>query len=98
MRKNVRSFFIRQDMSQDETKKLSRNLSEKFHEFITLHPPSLFSRNLRCLLLDYMIRQQKIGFPADFSTHLWELSDLFRLLDYAEDELENNPQSEEPEV
>ncbi len=77
-------------MSQDETKKLSRNLSEKFHEFITQHPPSLFSRHLRCLLLDYMIRQQKIGFPVDFSTHLWELSDLFRLLDYAEDELEGS--------
>jgi len=82
-------YFIRQGMSNDQKKKLSRDLSEKFREFITQHPPSLFSRRLRYLLLDYMIHQQKIGFPLDFGTCLWELSDLFDLLDCAEDEWEN---------
>jgi hypothetical protein len=77
-------------MSQDEKKKLSRNLSEKFREFITQHPPSRFSRHLRALLLDYMIHQQRIGFPLDFHIQLWELSDLFALLDCAEDEWERN--------
>jgi len=78
-------------MSQDEKKKLSRNLSDKFHEFIIQHPPSQFSRRLRGLLLSYMIHQQKIGFPVDFNIQLWELSDLFVLLDYAEDEWERSP-------
>ena len=73
-------------MSNEQTKKLSKNLTEKFQEFITEHPPSLFSRRLRYLLLDYMIHQQKIGLPLDFDTFLWELSDLFDLLDCATDE------------
>ena len=85
----VRSYFIRQDMSNDKKKKPDRDLSAKFREFITQHPPSLFSRRLRYLLLDYMIHQQKIGFPLDFDACLWELSDLFDLLDCAADEWEN---------
>lgn len=76
-------------MSNEPKKKLSRNLSEKFQQFITEHPPSLFSRRLRFLLLDYMIKQQKVGFSLDFDVCLWELSDLFDLLDCATDEWEN---------
>jgi len=76
-------------MSNDAKKKLGRNLSENFREFITQHPPSGFSRRLRNLLMDYMIHQQKTGFPPDFNIHLWELSDLFELLDCAADEWEN---------
>lgn len=81
-------------MLQDEKKKLSRNLSDKFRDFIAQHPPSQFSRRLRCLLLDYMMMQQKVGFPLDFHIQLWELSDLFMLLDCAEDEWErkSNPE------
>ena len=76
-------------MSNDQQKQPGKDLSEKFREFITQHPPSLFSRRLRHLLLDYMIHQQKIGFPLDFGTCLWELSDLFDLLDCAADEWKN---------
>jgi hypothetical protein len=83
-------------MSQDEKKKLSRNLSDKFREFITQHPPSQFSRHLRCLLLDYMTQQRGLGFPLDFHVHLWELSDLFILLDCAEDEWEKSPKDGKP--
>ncbi len=81
-------------MSNDQPKKLSKNLSEKFKEFITEHRPSLFSRRLRYLLLDYMIHQEKIGFPLDFGTCLWELSDLFDLLDCAADEWENQEKAD----
>jgi hypothetical protein len=81
-------------MSNEQTKKLSRNLSEKFREFITQHRPSVFSRHLRSLLLDYMIQQQKVGFPLDFHIHLWELSDLFELLDCAADEWENSTENQ----
>ena len=80
--------FIPRDMSTDQRKELSSKLTEKFCEFITQHPPSLFSRHLRSLLLDYIIQKQKTGFPVDFNVHLWELSDLFILLDCAADEWE----------
>jgi hypothetical protein len=74
---------------KDQPKKLSKKLSEKFREFIIQHPPAKFSRRLRGLLLEYMISQQAEGFPLDFHTHLWELSDLFELLDCAADEWAN---------
>jgi hypothetical protein len=76
-------------MSNDQTPKLSKNLTEKFRAFITQHSPSSVNRHLRGLLLDYMIYQQKIGFPSDFDTRLWELSDLFDLLDCAANEWEH---------
>jgi uncharacterized protein (UPF0276 family) len=83
-------------MSNGQKKKLSRNLAEKFREFITQHPPSIFSRHLRCLLLEYMIHQQRIGFPLNFDTQLWELSDLFDLLDCAADEWEDQKEKQSP--
>jgi len=79
-------------MSNYQKKQLSSKLSEKFCDFITQHSPSQFSRHLRSLLLDYMIQKQKTGFPVDFNIHLWELSDLFVLLDCATDEWENSPE------
>ncbi len=75
-------------MKKEKEKQLSKTLKEKFREFIENHPPSLVSRHLRGLLLDYMMLQQRIGFPLDFNTCLWELSDLFVLLDCATDEWE----------
>lgn len=80
-------------MSTEPTKKLSRDLAEKFREFITEHSPSEVSRHLRSLLLDYMIHQQKTGLPLDFDVYLNELSDLFELLDFASDELEHRNKS-----
>ncbi|MDP4261631.1 MAG: hypothetical protein Q8941_03805 [Bacteroidota bacterium] len=73
-------------MSNDQPQKLSRNLSEKFRDFLIQHPPSGFSRHLRGLLMDYMIAQQMQGFPLDFHICIWELSDFFELLDCAADE------------
>ena len=73
-------------MSNDQAFRLSRHLTEKFREFITRHSPGLVSRHLRSMLMDYIIAQQKTGLPSDFETRLWELSDLFDLLDCAADE------------
>jgi hypothetical protein len=75
-------------MTGDARRQISPALKEKFLEFITDHSPSLFSRRLRTLLFDYLIQQQRNGFPPDFGTCLWELSDLFALLDCAADEME----------
>jgi hypothetical protein len=61
-------------------------LMDKFKEFITIHSPEQVSRHLRCILLDYMSHQLKTGLPADFHVYLWELYDLFNLLDQAADE------------
>jgi len=88
MRKNVRSPLHGWDMSNDERKKISRNLTEKFREFITQHSPSIFSRHLRNILLDYIAQQEKTGLPPDFHTYMWEFYDLFDLLDCATDEWE----------
>lgn len=86
-------FFLWGSMSKERKKKIARDLSEQFLNFITQHPPSEFSRRLRNLLLDYMMEQQKIGFPLDFHIHLWELYDLFALLDCAADEWEKQKES-----
>jgi hypothetical protein len=69
-------------------KKLSRNLIDEFRQFITSHRPSLVSRHLRSLLMDYMISQQQSGLPVDFRDWLVEFDSLFELLDCAADEWE----------
>lgn len=75
-------------MATAEPAKISKALSQKFRSFLINHPPSAFNRRLRALFMDYLIQQEKTGFPLDFNLLLWELSDLFELLDCAEDEWE----------
>jgi hypothetical protein len=82
--------FYLGDMSYDPRKQLGRKLTEKFREFITNHPPSKFSRHLRCLFFDYLQEQSKKDLPLDFDIYVWELYDLFDLLDCAIDEWENS--------
>lgn len=76
-------------MSYNQKQQLSRKLTEKFREFITNHSPSGFSRHLRCLFFDYLQEQSKKDLPVDFDMYVWELYDLFDLLDCAIDEWEN---------
>ena len=54
-----------------------------FQDFLERHSPHEFSICLRRLLLDYMRRQMRTGFPVHFDLFLWSLSDLFDLLDEA---------------
>lgn len=68
--------------------KPSKKLTEEFYQFINSHSPKEVSRHLRLILLDYMSVQVRTGFPLDFNEYLWELSDLFDLLDSAADHLE----------
>ena len=63
--------------------KPNKELSLLFHEFILNHPPSRVSVHLRSILLDYIGSQLRTGFPVDFDIWIWELSDLFDLLDRA---------------
>jgi hypothetical protein len=77
-------------MTNSRKKQLSKKLTEKFHEFITLHSPVQVSRHLRNLLLDYISNQVKTGLPPEFHIYLWELYDLFDLLDCVADEQEND--------
>lgn len=76
-------------MSTEQKRKLSKNLAEEFRQFVTNHRPSIVSRHLRSLLMDYMILQQQSGLPTDFRDWLIEIDDLFSLLDCAEDEWED---------
>jgi hypothetical protein len=68
---------------------MSKQLTDKFKEFITNHSPVLVSRHLRCLFLDYLQEQSKKDLPIDFDMYVWELYDLFDLLDLAADEMKN---------
>ena len=65
---------------------MSKDLNNKFNEFITNHSPIQVSRHLRDLLLGYIAKQINAeGLPVDFHIYIWELSGLFDLLDYAAD-------------
>ncbi|HSU26789.1 MAG TPA: hypothetical protein VLJ68_00285 [Chitinophagaceae bacterium] len=66
--------------------KRNKVLTEKFFQFIDHHPPVRVSRHLRNILLDYISHQVETGLPLDFHVYLWELYDLFELLDMAADE------------
>ena len=69
-------------------KRFNKKLTEEFYRFINSHSPKEVSRHLRLILLDYMSAQVRTGFPLDFNEYLWELSDLFDLLDSAADYLD----------
>jgi hypothetical protein len=71
---------------------MSKHLNDKFKEFISNHYPEQVSRHLRCILLDYIGHQIKTGLPLDFNVYIWELYDLFDLLDLAADEMKNRIQ------
>jgi hypothetical protein len=43
------------------------------------------------IFLDYVSNQLRTGLPPDFHIYIWELYDLFALLDIASDELEKKP-------
>ena len=72
--------------SQPAGTRHSKFLIDKFKDFISIHSPEQVSRHLRCILLDYISHQLKTGLPTDFHVYLWELFDLFDLLDHAADE------------
>jgi hypothetical protein len=72
-------------------RKRSAQLNSKFYEFLEQHSPLQVGRHLRNIFLDYVSNQLRTGLPPDFHIYIWELYDLFALLDIASDELEKKP-------
>jgi hypothetical protein len=71
-----------------QSEELSKKLFSKFHDYLSIHPPRQVSRHLRCILLDYISAHVNSGFPLDFDIWVWELYDLFELLDCVSEQAE----------
>jgi hypothetical protein len=65
---------------------LTKPLTEAFVQFLEYHPPSRINRNLRRLLVDYMMYDGSRESVYIYET-LLDLDGLFALLDVAEDEV-----------
>lgn len=65
-------------------KKHSNELSGQFFAFIEAHPPRKFSNSLRRMLLDYLAHEVNVGLHTHFDMFLYDLYDLFELMDKAE--------------
>ncbi len=71
--------------AKPKNKFISDGLTEQFARFVEYAPPGRFSRNLRQLLLWYLIYEEEA--PAfDMQELATDLAQLFELLDAAEDE------------
>ncbi len=68
------------------TKKLSPILKHQLRQFCENHYPDRVSRNLRRMLLDYLDNELQIGIPNYLEELLFQLNDLFDLLDVAAEE------------
>jgi HEPN domain-containing protein len=66
-----------------QEKALSPELNEELVKFFEVHPPRRVSRNLRRVLLDYLRDQLETGSPLFIDELLWDMYDLFDLLDIA---------------
>lgn len=67
------------------TNKPSEELIDALISFLTQHDPTIISRNLRRIFLDYLIHQADT-LPLDFKDMVAGLYDLFELLDTAVDQ------------
>lgn len=72
--------------SKSTTKKLSHTLTEELCTYFATHHAARLSRNLRCMLLDYLAYELRTGVPLYIDELLWQLHDLFELLDVVEEE------------
>jgi hypothetical protein len=79
--------------------KISRNLRDEFHNFLSTHPPAQFSNDLRRLVIDYLDDAVKKGiFPTYLDNFLWPLNDLLDLLDTATKEFTSQLTVLEPSI
>jgi len=81
--KKITSAYCKRERTMKHRSKLPKPLRTELSNFFEQHPPRAFSNALRRLLLDYMQKQVRTGFPIHFDRLLWALSDLFNLLDKA---------------
>jgi hypothetical protein len=70
-------------------KKLTPELKQAFRLFFEIHHPEWVSRNLRRMLLSCLENELKIGVPLYFDEWLWQINDLFELLDTVTKETES---------
>ncbi len=72
------------------SKTIQRTLSPVFSEvvlnYFSTHHAAKLSRNLRCMLLDCLAYELRVGVPLYLDEFLWQLNDLFELLDVAQQE------------
>ena len=64
---------------------MANTITKMLQDFISNHPPKQVNRHLRTIFLEYIESQSDTGLPEDFQMILWEMNDLFTLLDKAED-------------
>ena len=72
--------------SKSTAKKISPALTEELTNYFATHDAARLSRNLRCMLLDYLAYELRTGVPLYIDELLWQLHDLFELLDVVEEE------------
>jgi hypothetical protein len=72
--------------SKPTIKKLSPALTEELCRYFATHHAARLSRNLRCMLLDYLAYELRTGVPLYIDELLWQLHDLFEVLDVVEGE------------
>jgi hypothetical protein len=68
------------------TKQLTPALAKELSRYFATHNAAKLSRNLRCMLLDYLAYELRVGVPLYTEELLWQLNDLFELLDLAAQE------------
>lgn len=81
--------------SKNLPKSFSPGFLEELRRFLETHDPANLSRNLRTMLLEYLATELKVGIPLYLDELLWQLQDLFDVLDLAQEETRgwHNPQN-----
>jgi hypothetical protein len=77
-----------------QQKILSPDLNKELIRFFVVHPARRVSRNLRRVLLDYLRDQLETGVPLFIDELLWDMYDLFDVLDVATTETRGGTTSE----
>ncbi len=67
--------------TQPPNKKLSPALKQELRQFCQTHDIERVNRNLRRMLLDYLDNELRIGIPVYLEEFIWQVGDLFELLD-----------------
>jgi hypothetical protein len=70
-------------------KKLTPGLKLALRQFFETHDAERVNRNLRRMLLSSLENELRVGVPLYFDEWLWQVNDLFELLDIAAKETKN---------
>lgn len=70
-------------------KKLSPELKQALRCFFETHDAERVSQNLRRMLLACLEHELRVGIPLYFDEMLWQVNDLFELLNVMKEETKN---------